>query len=96
MTEKVNQNNNDGNKSVRGITNLIIVQVITKLFTFVLNQLIIRYLTQRLLVSLRIWISFIQLFYSFLENHLDYQFSELKMIKEVMQIKKWLILDVWV
>lgn len=45
MTEKVNQNNNDGNKSVRGITNLIIVQVITKLFTFVLNQLIIRYLT---------------------------------------------------
>ncbi|RCK59501.1 Oligosaccharide translocation protein RFT1 [Candida viswanathii] len=33
------------NQSARGITNLIFVQVITKLFTFLLNQLIIRYLT---------------------------------------------------
>ncbi|EMG48725.1 RFT1 Oligosaccharide translocation protein RFT1 [Candida maltosa Xu316] len=33
------------NQSAKGVTYLILVQIITKLFTFILNQLIIRYLT---------------------------------------------------
>ncbi|RCK62941.1 Oligosaccharide translocation protein RFT1 [Candida viswanathii] len=50
MSEKEEKNKNKSddnvvNQSARGITNLIFVQVITKLFTFLLNQLIIRYLT---------------------------------------------------
>lgn len=45
MTEKVKATKNDVHLSVKGVTNLIIAQVVTKLFTFILNQLIIRYLT---------------------------------------------------
>lgn len=36
---------NDANLSVKGVSHLIIVQIIAKLLTFVLNQLIIRYLS---------------------------------------------------
>ena len=54
---------NDANLSVKGVSHLIIVQIIAKLLTFVLNQLIIRYLSPSIIGVTTYLNSFVRQYY---------------------------------